>query len=171
MTGWSMIGCGYAGINCRDGPGRGSEKIPDEQGCSRGEYRCGGDQHQEVHLQFQLRIEVAQAEDPLQVNLPDASRAEGERHAEHSHYLHPESPVAKTASFHFTITGEVGQGIADHGQHCHGIGAIERPVSMHGGDERAVRPFVDARPGVRESEQTGTEYGKHRAADGPVNGQ
>ena len=44
--------------------------------------RRGGDQHQEVHLDLQLRVEIAETKHPFEVDLPDARRGEGKRHAE-----------------------------------------------------------------------------------------
>ncbi len=44
-------------------------------------------------------------------------------------------------------------------------------MTVHGGDQRAVGPFVDARPGMGQAQQARAEQGEDGAAEGPVQGQ
>ena len=50
------------------------------------------EQHQEVHLDLELGLEVAEAEDALEIGLRDSRRRERHRHAEHAADLQPERP-------------------------------------------------------------------------------
>ncbi|MNP82293.1 hypothetical protein D3C76_1808880 [compost metagenome] len=49
-----------------------AEKIEDKQPHTQGEHRRRRHQHQEVHLNFQLHIQIAHAENAFQVHLSNA---------------------------------------------------------------------------------------------------
>ena len=69
------------------------------------------------------------------------------------------------------VPGHRRQRIGDHREHDHHIGAEERRVAVHRRDQRAVGPFVDRRPGVREAEQAGAERREDGATERPVKRQ
>src|SRR5690606_30503704 len=70
-----------------------TEEVPDEKPDPGAEHAAGGQQHQEMHLDLELGIEEAEAENPFEIDLGDAGGPEGKGHAEHPGELQPESPV------------------------------------------------------------------------------
>src|SRR5690625_7228405 len=76
----------------RGPPGRIAEEVVDEQADSGGEDGGGGDQHQEVDLDLELGIEVANAQDPHQIVLAKVSSGDGQGLVVHARHRYLESP-------------------------------------------------------------------------------
>ena len=151
---------------------RQEEEVPQEQCHARAEERPGAHEHQEVHLDLRLRLEIAEPEDPLEVHLADPGCRKRHRHAEHAAHLQPERPQSRLRlALRLGVSHERRHGVGDDGEDDHHVGAEEGRMAMHRRDEGPVRPFVDGRPGVREPEKAGAERREDRAAERPVQRQ
>ena len=61
-------------------------------------------------------------------------------------------------------------GIADDGDHDHHVGAVERHVTVRGGDLRAVGEVVHRSQGVQEALHASAEEGHHAGTERPQHG-
>ena len=154
-----------------DAKRREAEEIHDIENDPDGEQRACRDEHHKVDLYLQLGIEISQAHDAFQIDLPDAGSRERQRHPEHAGDLKPECPVTQALPALGAVACQIWAGITDHRQYDHHVRAVKGRMAVHGGNQRTVCPFIDRRPGVRQAQQTGAEKREHSTANRPVHSQ
>ena len=110
MVAHAGVGRSRGGITLHTPPRREEEEVPQEQHDSRGEEDAGADEHQEMHLDLRLSLEIAEAQDPFE-DLPNPRGRKGHRHAKHAADLQPEGPQS---DFRFPLTPGVPSATAWH---------------------------------------------------------